>query len=136
MKPIPGTYALLAVLLTANAADLSPGSFSPTIANSSTPPGPVPEGMVWIPGGEFSMGANGECSGVSCCSPSTVSDCRPIHPVSVDGFWMDASEVTNAQFAKFVDATGNVTVAEIAPTKEEFPTAPPENLVAGSVSGA
>ena len=89
--------------------------------------------MVWIPGGEFSMGANGECSGVSCCSPSTVSDCRPIHRVAVDGFWMDASEVTNAQFAKFVDATGYVTVAEIAPTKEEFPTAPPENLVAGSV---
>jgi formylglycine-generating enzyme required for sulfatase activity len=60
MKQIPRTYALLAVLLTANAADLSPGSFSPTIANPSTSPGPVPEGMVWIPGGEFWMGANGE----------------------------------------------------------------------------
>ena len=133
MKPIPGTFALLAIVLTANAADSTPGSFSPTIANSSRSSGPVPEGMVWIPGGEFSMGANGECSGVSCCSPSTVSDCSPIHRVSVDGFWMDASEVTNAQFAKFVEATGYVTVAEIAPTKEEFPTAPPENLVAGSV---
>jgi formylglycine-generating enzyme required for sulfatase activity len=46
---------------------------------------------------------------------------------------MDKTEVTNAQFEKFVKATGYVTVAERAPTKEEFPTAPPENLVAGSV---
>ncbi len=45
---------------------------------------------------------------------------------------MDATEVTNAQFEKFVEATGYRTIAEIAPTKEEFPTAPPENLVAGS----
>lgn len=59
-------------------------------------------------------------------------DARPIHRVYVDGFWMDAVVVTNAQFARFVDATHYVTIAEIAPTKEEFPTAPPENLVAGS----
>jgi len=45
---------------------------------------------------------------------------------------MDATDVTNDQFEKFVKATGYRTVAEIAPTKEEFPTAPPENLVAGS----
>jgi sulfatase modifying factor 1 len=59
-------------------------------------------------------------------------DATPIHRVYVDAFWMDATEVTNAQFAKFVDATGYKTIAEIAPTKEEFPNAPPENLVAGS----
>jgi formylglycine-generating enzyme required for sulfatase activity len=53
--------------------------------------------------------------------------------VYVDGFWMDATDVTNADFEKFVKATGYVTIAERAPTKEEFPTAPPENLVAGSV---
>jgi formylglycine-generating enzyme len=46
---------------------------------------------------------------------------------------MDATDVTNAEFEKFVQATGYVTIAERAPTKEEFPTAPPENLVAGSV---
>jgi formylglycine-generating enzyme required for sulfatase activity len=46
---------------------------------------------------------------------------------------MDASEVTNKQFAAFVKATGYVTVAEQKPTREEFPTAPEENLVAGSV---
>jgi formylglycine-generating enzyme required for sulfatase activity len=46
---------------------------------------------------------------------------------------MDVTEVTNALFEKFVSATGYVTIAERTPTKEEFPTAPPDNLVAGSV---
>jgi formylglycine-generating enzyme len=46
---------------------------------------------------------------------------------------MDVTDVTNAEFEKFVQATGYITIAERAPTKEEFPTAPPENLVAGSV---
>jgi len=110
----------------------SPG-FLPTVEDLKKPPGPAPEGMVWVPGGEFSMGADGSVNGTSMCSPNTVADTRPIHRVFVDGFWMDATEVTNAQFAKFVDATGYVTIAEIAPTKEQFPTAPPENLVAGSV---
>jgi formylglycine-generating enzyme required for sulfatase activity len=87
--------------------------------------------MVWIPGGEFSMGAadRGEMNHVGM--QATV-DSRPIHRVSVDGFWMDATEVTNEEFEKFVRATGYVTIAERTPTKEEFPTAPPENLVAGS----
>ena len=57
----------------------------------------------------------------------------PIHRVYVDGFWMDATDVTNAEFEKFVQATGYVTIAERTPTKEEFPTAPPESLVAGSI---
>ena len=60
-------------------------------------------------------------------------DSRPIHRVHVDGFWMDATEVTNEQFAAFADATGHVTVAEITPRAEDFPGAPPENLVAGSL---
>lgn len=60
-------------------------------------------------------------------------DSRPIHRVYVDGFWMDKTEVTNAQFAAFVKATGYVTVAERTPRAEDFPGAPPENLVAGSV---
>ena len=60
-------------------------------------------------------------------------DSRPIHRVYVDGFWMDKTEVTNAQFAAFVRATGYVAVAERTPRAEDFPGAPPENLVAGSV---
>lgn len=62
-----------------------------------------------------------------------MADARPIHRVYVDGFWMDKTDVTNEQFAKFVKATGYVTVAERKPRAEDFPGAPPENLVAGSI---
>ena len=108
-------------------------AFGPTAPDKTLPPGPAPAGMVWIPGGEFSMGSDGKSDGVSCCSPATVADALPIHRVYVDGFWMEATDVTNAEFEKFVKATGYVTIAERAPTKEEFPNAPPENLVAGSI---
>jgi formylglycine-generating enzyme required for sulfatase activity len=64
---------------------------------------------------------------------NATKDSRPIHRVYVDGFWMDQTDVTNKQFAKLVRATGYVTVAEQKPRAEDFPTAPPENLVAGSV---
>ncbi len=60
-------------------------------------------------------------------------DSRPIHRVYVDGFFMDKTDVTNAQFAEFVKATGYITVAEKTPTAEDFPGAPPENLFAGGV---
>jgi formylglycine-generating enzyme len=60
-------------------------------------------------------------------------DARPIHRVRVAGFWIDTHEVTNAQFAAFVKATGYRTVAERPPRPEDFPGAPPENLVAGSI---
>jgi len=51
----------------------------------------------------------------------------------LDGFWLDRTDVTNEEFARFVKATGYVTVAERKPRQEDYPTAPPENLVAGSV---
>jgi formylglycine-generating enzyme required for sulfatase activity len=63
----------------------------------------------------------------------TMPDTRPWHRVSVDGFWMDKTDVTNAQFAAFVKATHYLTIAEIPPRQEDFPTAPKEKLVAGSV---
>ena len=53
-------------------------------------------------------------------------DSRPIHRVYVDGFWMDATDVTNDDFAAFVTATGYVTVAERTPRAEDFPGAPPD----------
>jgi sulfatase modifying factor 1 len=106
--------------------------FAPTLEHAKDPPGNAPEGMVWIPGGEYSMGTRSECEGM-CAMPGTSRDALPVHRVEVDGFWMDATEVTNAQFAKFVEATGYVTVAEQKPTADEFPGAPPEALVAGSV---
>ena len=60
-------------------------------------------------------------------------DARPVHRVYVDGFFIDKTDVTNAEFAKFVKATGYVTIAERKPRAEDYPGAPPENLVAGSV---
>ena len=108
--------------------------FAPTVANPASAPGPAPEGMAWIPGGEFSMGAVDPLGkDANIVGMQATKDSRPIHRVAVKGFWIDKTEVTNAQFAAFVKATGYVTVAERVPTAEEFPGAPPENLVAGSV---
>jgi sulfatase modifying factor 1 len=68
-------------------------------------------GMVWVPGGPFEMGA---------ADSAGRADEYPRHPVRVAGFWMDATEVTNAQFARFVAATGYVTTAEKKPDWEEL----------------
>jgi formylglycine-generating enzyme required for sulfatase activity len=88
--------------------------------------------MVWIPGGEFSMGTD-DPTEMICGGPDAMMDARPIHRVYLDGFWMDATEVTNEEFERFVQGTGYVTVAERKPRREDFPDAPPENLVPGSV---
>jgi formylglycine-generating enzyme required for sulfatase activity len=88
--------------------------------------------MVWIPGGEFTMGTDSDLGW---------PDEKPAHRVRVNGFWMDETDVTNAQFRKFVEATNYVTTAEKTPSLEEImrqmpPEAPPppkENLVPGSV---
>ena len=64
---------------------------------------PAPDGMVWVPAGEFTMGWDG---------PEARFDEKPAHRVRMEGFWMDTTEVTNAQFREFVDATGYVTTAE------------------------
>jgi formylglycine-generating enzyme len=106
--------------------------FGPTVANHNQPPSQTPEGMVWIPGGEFSMGAN-DPPDMDEVGMKATTDARPIHRVYVDGFLMDKTDVTNAEFAQFVRATKYVTVAERKPRAEDFPGAPPENLVAGAV---
>ena len=87
--------------------------------------------MVWISGGEFSMGSEGSADAL-CDVQGITRDAQPIHRVAVDGFWMDATEVTNEAFAEFVKATGYVTVAERTPTAADIPGAPPELLVPGS----
>ncbi|UKJ08188.1 formylglycine-generating enzyme family protein [Solitalea lacus] len=106
--------------------------FYESIINAQKPIGKVPEGMVYIPGGEFSMGGVNPV-GMGDGGNQPMNDARPIHRVYVSGFFMDATEVTNAQFEAFVKATGYVTIAEKKPTKEEFPNAPEENLFTGSV---
>lgn len=94
---------------------------------------PAPKGMVWIPGGEFSMGsAKPTGADDNTAGMLATSDSRPVHRVRVNAFWMDSTEVTNAQFAAFVAATGYKTVAETAPSHEEFPDTPEEMLVPGS----
>lgn len=69
------------------------------------------DGMVWVPGGEFVMGATDD---------EGRPDEYPAHRVKVNGFWMDETEVTNARFREFVEATGYVTTAEKAPKWEEM----------------
>ncbi|MHB8209499.1 formylglycine-generating enzyme family protein [Mucilaginibacter sp.] len=79
------------------------------------------KGMIWIKAGTFMMGADN-----SQASP----DEYPKHKVTVDGFWMDATEVTNAQFAQFVKATGYITTAEQKPQwndlKKQLPPGTPK----------
>ena len=79
-------------------------------------------GMVWIPGGTFSMGSN-----------DFYPEERPVRRISVDGFWMDAHPVTNAAFRKFVEATGYVTLAERPPDAHAYPWVDPSILVSGSL---
>ena len=87
------------------------------------PPGAPPKpNMVWVPGGTFRMG-----------SEEFYPEEAPVHRVTVDGFWMDKFQVTNADFRKFVRATRYKTTAEHTPSPEDYPNAPPENLVPGSL---
>ena len=67
--------------------------------------------MAWIPGGEFTMGTD---------ETQSYAPERPAHRAWVDGFWMDETEVTNAEFARFVAATGYITTAERKPDWEEM----------------
>ncbi len=79
-------------------------------------------GMRFIPGGTFAMG-----------SDKHYPEEAPVHRVTVDGFWIDETPVTNAEFRRFVDETGHVTFAEIPPRAEDYPGALPHMLKAGSL---
>ena len=78
--------------------------------------------MVWIPGGKFRMG-----------SDDFYPEERPVRRVAVDGFWMDEHPVTNAEFRRFVRATGYVTLAERQPDSRDYPDADPRLLAPGSL---
>jgi sulfatase modifying factor 1 len=80
-----------------------------------------PAGMLRIAGGRFVMGSqNGDLD-------------APLHEVRVSTFWVDPTEVTNAQFAEFVAATGHVTDAERPPSAADIPNLPSEKRLAGSL---
>ena len=79
-----------------------------------------PEGMVWVSGVKFTMGANES-------DPLALPRERPAHPVSIDGFFIDIHEVTNKEFKEFVEETGYVTVAERPIDWEELKQQLPPN---------
>ena len=85
------------------------GSGGSEATSRDEPDVPRPQGMVWVPGGSFQMG-----------STDGFPDELPIHEVTLDGFWMDETELTVAEFKRFTDATGYVTVAERTPKREDF----------------
>jgi len=78
--------------------------------------------MVWIPGGTFRMGSNDH-----------YPEEAPVHRVTVDGFWIGRTPVTNRQFKAFIKATGHVTTAQIRPDPKDYPGALPDMLYAGSL---
>ena len=78
---------------------------------AAAPPAKAPPGMRWIPAGEFTMGTD---------SGQSMANERPAHRVRLDGFWIDETPVTNAEFARFVKATGYKTTAERAPVWEQL----------------
>ena len=92
-----------------------------SLAEHAPSPPPAKE-MAWIPPGRFSMG-----------SEDFYPEERPVHQVSVDGFWMDEHPVTAAEFRRFVRETGYVTVAERPLDPEQYPDADPDLLVPGSL---
>jgi formylglycine-generating enzyme len=81
-----------------------------------------PASAIRLAGGAFVMGSGHD-----------YPEEAPAHRVAVDGFAIDRFEVTNARFAAFVATTGYVTVAERPLDPGQFPGAPPENLVPGSL---
>ena len=92
---------------------------SAVTAATTRPAGPA--GMAWVPGGTFTMG-----------SDRHYQEEAPAHAATVDGVWMDEAPVTNAAFRRFVEDTGHVTLAEQAPSPEDYPDADPSLLVAAS----
>ncbi|MER5565656.1 formylglycine-generating enzyme family protein [Streptomyces goshikiensis] len=92
---------------------------SGTVRARTTAP---PHGMVRVPGGTFRMG-----------SEAFYPEERPVRPVTVDGFWMDAHPVTVAEFRRFTKATGHVTVAERELDPRDFPGAERGALVPGAL---
>jgi len=82
----------------------------------------VTDDLVWIPAQTATLG-----------SDAHYPEEAPARPVAVEGFWMQAHQVTNADFAEFVDATGYVTVAERPLDPADYPGAPAANLVPGSM---
>ena len=96
------------------------------LATPAVPAVTVEDGMVKLPGGEYIMGSSGLFQ--TDFGPKMFPEEKPQHKVSVKGFWIDQTEVTNAQFAAFVKATNYVTFSERDAKKEDFPAEALESL--------
>ncbi|PRY36037.1 formylglycine-generating enzyme required for sulfatase activity [Spirosoma oryzae] len=121
---MPISNSLLITLLGVTAlsacqSDTKRDTTATTVTSQRTATGDT-AGMVWIPGGSFRMGSD------------EFADARPVHSVTVDGFWMDTHEVTNADFARFVKQTGYRTTAERPLDPADYPDVPADKLVPGS----
>jgi formylglycine-generating enzyme required for sulfatase activity len=129
----------MAVLLVGMAAAGGAGAWYWSAHGQAAPKGMVvgdgvhgPAGMVHVPDGEFLMGSDHKLA---------QANERPAHKVRVHGFWMDQHHVTNAEFRKFVEATGYVTTAERPPEWETLrvqlppgtPRPPDSAMVAGGM---
>ena len=120
---------------TADTASLQNGDgkiYSFAYDTAHWPAKPWPAGMVWIPAGEYMMGGDGD---------EARRDEFPKHKVKLDGFWMDATELTVGSFKKFIAATNYITTAEQKPDWEQLkkqappgtPKPPDDVLVPGSL---
>lgn len=126
----PITFLLL-VWIAASACQMRSDSASQGDENKAKQDG-SPAGMVWIAGGEFTMGCQD-----ATCTQEAISP----HRVKVEGFWIDETEVTNAQFKIFVDDTNYITVAERPIDWEDLkkqlppgtPKPPEDNLKPGAL---
>lgn len=100
------------------------GHVAAPAARHVDPPGrPPAKDMVWVPGGTYTMGS----------SLADYPEEGPPHPVTVDGFWMDETAVTVAQYRRFIKDTGYVTVAQRPIDPKDYPLIDPSLLVPGSL---
>lgn len=113
---------LFFVLVCCNQSNKKPVVYKKPLETPQVSADTISSKMVWIPSGSFQMGTQ---------DPS-FPDARPLHKVSLKGFWMDEHEVTNAEFEKFVKATHYITVAERELNPADFPGVLTENLLPGS----
>jgi formylglycine-generating enzyme required for sulfatase activity len=133
-RPWPWIAAVIAVCVMGGAYSATGGfaarSVVPQVVEGDGIRGP--KAMMWVPGGQFLMGSDHKLA---------QKNEQPAHKVAVQGFWMDRTHVTNAQFAEFVKATGYVTTAEKKPDwetlKVQLPRGTPkpseDKLVAGAM---
>jgi formylglycine-generating enzyme len=91
-------------------------------SDSRLPETVLGQDMILVPGGTFRMG-----------SDQHYPEEAPVHRVTVAPFWIDRTPVTNRDFRRFVESTGYITAAEIAPDPKDYPGALPHMLKPGSL---